>query len=102
MESASIIVDLHHLRCRHCKVALHDELAKACPVCGAVFDSVMSNHVGLAERLRRRRETGWPRGREGASQNRKLMELEARQFDERKAVRTLHSPIFVRGASRLY
>jgi hypothetical protein len=56
MQTASIVVDWRHLRCSNCKVALHDELAETCPACGAKFDSVTSNHVGLAEKLERERE----------------------------------------------
>ena len=56
METASIVVDLWRLRCSHCKVALHDDLADECPVCGAKFDSIVSNHVGLANKLRKKRE----------------------------------------------
>lgn len=52
----SIVVDFRHIRCDNCKVALHDELATLCPVCGAVFDSIMSNHAGLAARLEQKRE----------------------------------------------
>lgn len=55
-QRASIVVDLRHLRCDSCKVALHDELATVCPVCGATFDSITSNHAGLAAKLERRRE----------------------------------------------
>ena len=53
---ASIVVDLRHIRCEHCKVALHDELATSCPVCGTVFDSISSNHAGLALRFEKMRE----------------------------------------------
>ena len=56
MYPASIIVDLRNLRCGNCKVSLHDELATACPVCGAPFDAVSSNHVGLADMLKLRRD----------------------------------------------
>jgi len=55
MNPTSIVVDLRGLRCETCKVALHDELAKVCPVCGAPFDRISSNHVGLADKLERRR-----------------------------------------------
>ena len=55
-KSASMVVDLHHIRCDHCKVALHDELATECPVCKAHFDAIVSNHVGLAAKLYERRE----------------------------------------------
>jgi hypothetical protein len=55
MENASIVVDIRHMRCSNCKVALHDELAIQCPVCNATFTHVTSNHVGLAEKLERRR-----------------------------------------------
>jgi len=53
---ASILVDLWHLRCDQCKVALHDELSNECPSCGAEFDSIVSNHVGLASKLQLKRE----------------------------------------------
>jgi len=53
----SIVVDLRFNRCDYCKVALQDELATACPVCGAHFDSIVSNHVGLAAKLYKVRET---------------------------------------------
>lgn len=53
--STSIVVDMKNMRCDICKVALHDELATVCPVCGASLDSVSSNHVGLADRLRKKR-----------------------------------------------
>ena len=56
MSHAAIVVDIHHARCDACKVILHDELAKVCPACGATFDAVMSNHVGLATKLTGRRE----------------------------------------------
>ena len=54
--TASILVDFRLIRCGACKVALHDELAKECPMCGCTFDRVSSNHVGLANRLLARRE----------------------------------------------
>lgn len=53
---ASILVDLWHLRCDNCKVALHDEMATSCPSCQATFDDIISNHVGLADKLRCKRE----------------------------------------------
>jgi 4a-hydroxytetrahydrobiopterin dehydratase len=58
MESAtaSIIVDLRTRRCSNCKIALLDELAEKCPACSASFDRISSNHVGLAVKLRKRRE----------------------------------------------
>ena len=56
MHPAAIVVDLWRMRCGNCVVALRDELATVCPVCGAPFDSVSSNHVGLAEKLRNRRD----------------------------------------------
>ena len=55
MYGASIVVDFRHIRCGNCKVALQDELAIVCPVCGAEFDNISSNHVGLAAGLERRR-----------------------------------------------
>lgn len=56
METSSIIVDLRQIRCGNCKVALQDELAMKCPACGAVFDAISSNHVGLADKLRNKRQ----------------------------------------------
>ena len=56
MISASILVDLRTIRCGNCKVALHDEFAEKCSVCGASFDRITSNHVGLADKLRKKRE----------------------------------------------
>ncbi len=54
--TTSILVDLSTRRCNNCKVALRDELAEKCPVCGASFDRISSNHVGLADKLRKKRE----------------------------------------------
>ena len=54
--TTSILVDFRTFRCGHCKVALNDELAEKCPVCGAAFDRISSNHVGLADKLRKKRE----------------------------------------------
>ena len=56
MKHASIVVDLRHIRCDNCKVAIHDELASECLVCEVKFDGIVSNHVGLAAELERRRE----------------------------------------------
>ncbi len=56
MTTASILVDLRTIRCGNCKVALQDELAEKCLVCGASFDRITSNHVGLADKLRKKRE----------------------------------------------
>ena len=56
MTTASMLVDLRTIRCGHCKVALHDELAEKRSVCGASFDRISSNHVGLADKLRKKRE----------------------------------------------
>ena len=49
--SAAIVVDMRTIRCGNCKVAIHDDLAVECPMCGAQFDSIVSNHVGMAARL---------------------------------------------------
>jgi hypothetical protein len=49
--AASLVVDLRHLRCSQCKVRVDDRFAERCPTCGAVFDRVVSSHVGLAQRL---------------------------------------------------
>ena len=56
VNTASIIVDLWNMRCDHCKVAIHNELATQCKMCGARFDSIVSNHVGLAAKLESKRE----------------------------------------------
>ena len=58
METASIVADLRHNRCGNCKVALQDELATQCPFCHATFDRVSSNHTGLADKLRKKRQEG--------------------------------------------
>ena len=59
MITASMIVDIQYTRCGNCKVMIDDDLAIECPICGAAFDRVGSNHVGLAKKLlRTRREAG--------------------------------------------
>ncbi|HCK52745.1 MAG TPA: hypothetical protein DIC23_05975, partial [Planctomycetaceae bacterium] len=50
-ETASLIADLHTIRCGGCKVHVEDPLVVSCTFCGASFDRVVSNHVGLAKRL---------------------------------------------------
>ena len=50
-ETASLIADLHTIRCGGCKVHVEDPLVVSCTFCGATFDRVVSNHVGLAKRL---------------------------------------------------
>ncbi len=50
-ETVSLIADLHMVRCGGCKVLVDDPLETKCSVCGATFDRVVSNHVGLARRL---------------------------------------------------
>ncbi len=56
METASLVVDIHKIRCGGCKVIVKDGLAEQCTVCDAVFDRVTSNHVGLAQNLINKRE----------------------------------------------
>jgi hypothetical protein len=56
MEAASIIVDMRRNRCGNCKVSLSDALATKCGTCGALFDAISSNHVGLADKLRKERQ----------------------------------------------
>ena len=46
-----LIADLHTVRCGSCKVLVDDPLVVKCSICGATFDRVVSNHVGLANRL---------------------------------------------------
>ena len=53
--SASLVVDMRNIRCDHCKVAVHDDMSTECPTCGARFDSIVSNHVGLAAKLENKR-----------------------------------------------
>lgn len=53
---AAIVVDFRHVRCEFCKVELRSDLATECSVCGAEFNEIVTNHVGLDERLRRKRE----------------------------------------------
>ncbi len=55
-KTASIVADMRKLRCDQCKVAIHDDLATQCAMCGARFDSIVSNHAGLAEKLYAKRE----------------------------------------------
>ena len=50
-EIISLVADLHTVRCGGCKVLVDDHLAVKCAFCGATFDRVVSNHVGLAKRL---------------------------------------------------
>lgn len=54
MRTASILIDIHNIRCGACK-NLVDELAHECKICNAKFDRVASNHVGLANKLRKKR-----------------------------------------------
>ena len=50
-EIVPLIADLHTVRCGSCKVLVDDPLIVKCSICGATFDRVVSNHVGLANRL---------------------------------------------------
>jgi len=53
---AAIIVDIRNMRCSLCKVGMSDKLATECKNCGAKFTwGVTSNHVGLADKLRKER-----------------------------------------------
>jgi predicted nucleic acid-binding Zn-ribbon protein len=61
--TAPIIVDLMNMRCGNCKVMFTDELVEKCPVCGAVFDRVSSNPVGLAARLEKVRQAARTNGK---------------------------------------
>ena len=54
-EIVPLIADLHTVRCGGCKVLVDDPLIVKCSICGATFDRVVSNHVGLANRLNRER-----------------------------------------------
>ncbi len=54
--TASIVADMRNIRCDQCKVAIHDELATECAMCGARFNSIVSNHAGLAQKLYAKRE----------------------------------------------
>ena len=58
MNTTSLIVDFHFVRCGNCKVMV-DGLTTRCPACDAVVDRIVSNHVGLADKLlKKRREAG--------------------------------------------
>ena len=57
-ESVSLVADLHTVRCGGCQVLVDDPLAVKCAFCGATFDRVVSNHVGLAKRLMSQRAGG--------------------------------------------
>jgi Zn finger protein HypA/HybF involved in hydrogenase expression len=56
MQTASLIVDIKTVRCSQCKMMIRDVTVANCPHCGAAFDRVTSNHVGLAARVQRERE----------------------------------------------
>jgi predicted Zn finger-like uncharacterized protein len=53
--TASLIVDMKTTRCSACKMMIRDVTVAKCPHCGAVFDRVTSNHVGLANRVMQQR-----------------------------------------------
>ena len=57
-DTAPLIADLHTVRCGGCKVLVEDPLIVKCSICGATFDRVVSNHVGLAKRLMDQRSGG--------------------------------------------
>ena len=38
--TTSIVVDMRNIRCDQCKVAIHDDLATECAMCGARFESI--------------------------------------------------------------
>jgi hypothetical protein len=54
--TASLIVDVKTTRCSACKMMIRDVTVVNCPHCGALFDRVTSNHVGLATRVMKQRE----------------------------------------------
>jgi rRNA maturation endonuclease Nob1 len=56
MNTASLIADLHNVRCGQCKVLVRDIGADQCESCGAQFDRVVSNHVGVAKKVQALRE----------------------------------------------
>ena len=55
MKVADIVVDIHNMRCSLCKVLVHDTFATECKICDAKFMGVQSNHIGLADKLRKER-----------------------------------------------
>ena len=54
--NASLVVDLKTTRCSECKMMIRDVTVANCPHCGALFDRVTSNHVGLAAKVLKQRE----------------------------------------------
>ena len=54
--TVSLVVDLRTTRCSGCKMMIRDVTVTHCPHCGAFFDRVTSNHVGLAARVQAERE----------------------------------------------
>ena len=56
MHTASLIVDIKSVRCSDCKMLVRDVTVANCPHCGAEFDRVSSNHVGLANKVKKERE----------------------------------------------
>lgn len=53
VKMATLIVDFNNIRCGSCKVLVQDEQAKFCTHCKVVFKGIDSNHVGLADKLRK-------------------------------------------------
>ena len=56
MQTASLVVDIKTVRCSECKMIIPDATVLHCPHCGALFDRVTSNHVGLAAKVQKQRD----------------------------------------------
>lgn len=58
-QTAPIAVGMRNIRCNHCRVAKHDDLAAECSSRGALFDSIVSNHIGTVTKPTRLLESNF-------------------------------------------
>lgn len=50
-----LIVDFRTVRCESCKSKVKDVKLKQCPSCGVSFTGVHTNHIGLGDSIRIKR-----------------------------------------------
>lgn len=55
MNTAYLLVDFRKLRCENCKIAIPNVKDECCWGCGAVFEEIDSNHIGMANLIRKMR-----------------------------------------------
>jgi hypothetical protein len=53
MEKAYLLVDFRKLRCENCMVAISNVHDECCWGCGAFFEEIDSNHIGMANKIRK-------------------------------------------------